>query len=75
VFKGDNNNFRDSFHPTKNLIVGKEWVSLPHAGSVLTFLRTPATFAIVFGLLGIFGARAYLPLQNKRRRRSHGHAH
>jgi signal peptidase I len=73
IFKGDNNDFRDSYRPTKSQIIGKEWVYLPHAGSVLTYLRTPMTFAIIMGLLGIFGARAYLPLQNKRRRRSHGH--
>jgi signal peptidase I len=75
VFEGDNNDFRDSYRPTKSQIIGKEWLYVPHAGSALTFIRTPTTFAIVFGLLGIFGARAYLPVQNKRRRRRHGHAH
>jgi signal peptidase I len=69
VFKGDNNNFVDSFEPTKSQIVGAEWAHLPRAGRLLTDLRVPAVTATVLALLWIlsFGrTRA-----SRRRRRRH----
>ncbi|EQD42601.1 signal peptidase I, partial [mine drainage metagenome] len=40
-FKGDNNNFTDSYHPTAAEIVGAEWVHLPGWGNLLLTLRAP----------------------------------
>jgi signal peptidase I len=71
VFKGDNNDFIDTFHPTKAEIVGKEWVYVPKAGQVLQFLRSPAAFAVIMALLGMFAASAYVPRRSRRRRRHH----
>jgi signal peptidase I len=72
VFKGDNNSFQDSYHPTKSQIVGKESEYIPNVGSVLSFLRKPFTFGLIIGLLGVIAASAYMPSQSRRRRRRHG---
>jgi signal peptidase I len=71
VFKGDNNDFMDTFHPTKAQIVGKEWIYVPSAGRILKFLRSPAPFALIMALLGMFAASAYVPRRSRRRRRHH----
>lgn len=68
VFKGDNNDFRDQYHPTKAELVGREWLYLPGAGSYLLWLRNPATFAIVIGLIALVSFR---PAGRTRRRRRH----
>jgi signal peptidase I len=75
VFKGDNNSFQDLYHPTKSQIVGKEWVYIPTAGRIFTFVRKPLAFGLIMGLLGVYGIRAYMPSQSRRRRRRHGRAH
>ena len=69
VFKGDNNEFRDHYHPTKAELVGKEWIYLPGAGRYLLWLRNPTTFAIIIGLIALLSFRA--PRRNRRRRRHH----
>ncbi|HET7386935.1 MAG TPA: S24/S26 family peptidase [Nocardioidaceae bacterium] len=69
VFKGDNNHFRDRYHPTKAELVGKEWVYWPGAGRYLKMLRNPMTFAVIVGLFTVFSVR--LPKRNRRRRRHH----
>lgn len=57
VFKGDNNNFRDLYHPTRADLVGKEWVYIPAGGRYLQWLRSPLVFALLLGLMGwIIGA-------------------
>lgn len=68
VFKGDNNDFRDQYHPTKADLVGKEWIYLPGAGRYLLWLRNPATFAIIIGLMALVSFR---PDSRSRRRRRH----
>jgi signal peptidase I len=71
VFKGDNNDFIDTFHPTRAEIVGKEWIYIPSAWRILKFLRSPAAFALIMALLGMFAASAYVPRRSRRRRRHH----
>lgn len=68
VFKGDNNDFRDRYHPTKADLVGREWVYLAGAGRYLLWLRDPMTFAVVVGLVALLSAR---PQRSSRRRRRH----
>lgn len=68
VFKGDNNDFRDRYHPTKADLVGREWVYWPGAGRYLVWLRDPMTFAVVVGLVALLSVR---PQKRSRRRRRH----
>lgn len=69
VFKGDNNDFIDSYEPTKSQIVGAEWVHLPRIGRLLTGLRIPGVAAVFLILLWIlsFGRTRV----SRRRRRRH----
>jgi signal peptidase I len=52
TFKGDNNNFVDSFHPVQSQLVGHMWVHIPAAGKFLGMLHGPRLFLIV-GLLAL----------------------
>jgi signal peptidase I len=68
-FKGDNNDFVDSYHPTKSQIVGAEWAHLPQVGRFLTDLRVPGVAAAFLALLWIFSfGRSRV---SRRRRRRH----
>lgn len=69
VFKGDNNNFVDTYEPTKSQIVGAEWVYIPRLGQLLNDLRVPAVAAGVLALLWIFSFGR--PQTSRRRRRRH----
>ncbi len=71
VFKGDNNDFRDSYHPTKAELVGKEWIYLPGLGRYLLILRDPWLFAVAVALVALVSLRS--PVRSRRKR--HGHAH
>ena len=51
TFKGDNNNFVDSFHPSQSELVGRLWVHIPAAGKVLNILHGPRLFLIVGALV------------------------
>lgn len=50
VFKGDNNNFVDSYHPTRSELIGRLWVRIPRAGTALLWLAAPPHEAFVGGL-------------------------
>jgi signal peptidase I len=41
VFKGDNNDFLDSYHPTQDQLVGRLWFHVPEVGSLFTWLHAP----------------------------------
>lgn len=69
IFQGDNNHFRDHYHPTKADLVGKEWIYWPNVGEYLKVLRRPVTFATVLGLLGFFALTGFKPNRIRRRRR------
>jgi signal peptidase I len=64
VFKGDNNTFIDSYHPTRNQLVGHMWVHAPAVGKYLVWMHGPHLFlvagiiALITLLLGAgFGSR------------------
>lgn len=73
VFKGDNNDYADSFEPTASQIVGAEWIHLPGWGNFLLTLRAPVVAAVLLGLMWLF---VFLPrsgTRRQRRRRHHAH--
>jgi signal peptidase I len=72
VFKGDNNNFTDSYHPTQSQIVGSEWLHLPGVGQIFENLRVPAVAA---GFLAVLWLLSFGPApRSRRRQRRHRHA-
>ena len=50
TFKGDNNDFIDSYRPTRSELVGTESVRVPVAGSVFTWLHEPV-HAMLIGIV------------------------
>lgn len=69
VFKGDNNDFTDPYHPTAQDLVGKKWIYLPGGGRLLLNLRTPWVGAVVLGLLGMWAFAERRPQKSRHRRR------
>lgn len=70
-FKGDNNDFVDSYHPTASEIVGAEWVHLPGWGNFILTLRAPTVTAVLLGLMWLFLFAPRLSAGSRRRRRNH----
>lgn len=71
VFKGDNNNFIDTFQPTQAQMVGAEWLHLPGVGHYVQDLRNPAVAAVLLAVLWIY---SFSPGSKSRRcRRRHRH--
>jgi signal peptidase I len=66
VFKGDNNAWLDSYHPTQDELVGRMVIRLPGVGGRIGTVRTPAGLSTIVGLgaVGVLGGR--------RRRRTRG---
>ena len=72
AFKGDNNNFVDTYEPTRAQIVGAEWLYLPGAGRYVQEIRDPFVAAIALGALWLY---SFSPRSRSRRqRRRHRHA-
>jgi signal peptidase I len=71
VFQGDNNNFRDSYHPAKADLVGKEWMYWPGGGTYLQAVRSPVSFGLIVAVLGLIAGTAFVPSTNRKRRRHH----
>ncbi len=69
IFKGINNDFVDSYEPTKSEIVGAEWIRLPGAGHILLDLRTPAVAAVGLALLWVLS----FPVSHRTRRQRRRH--
>jgi signal peptidase I len=70
VFRGDNNDFRDRYHPTRSDLVGQEWIYLPRVGDYLRLLRSPLIFGVLVFAITVLGVRQ--PRAIRRRRRHHG---
>jgi signal peptidase I len=58
ILKGDNNTWLDSYQPTSAEILGKLWLNIPQAGSVVLMLRTPGFMALIaiFMVASVFSA-------------------
>ena len=72
LFKGDNNNFTDSYEPSAGQIIGAQWFHLPGAGRWVRQLRQPAVTAVLLAALWVF---TFSPsVRSRRQRRRHRHA-
>ena len=54
VFKGDNNSWIDTYQPSFDELIGKQWIHIPSGGSILQRLRNPLTMALLAGALAGF---------------------
>lgn len=72
AFKGDNNNFVDTYQPTQSQILGAEWIHLPAAGAWLDKLRAPAVAAALLAGLWLYTFSSRSTSRRHRRRRRHG---
>lgn len=70
VFKGDNNDFTDTYHPLKSQIVGAEWLHLSGWGRWLNDIRIPFVSAALLAALWLLSFRKS-PASQRRRRRRH----
>lgn len=71
VFQGDNNPFVDTYHPRDDELVGRLWLHIPRAGSLLQTLRQPPVFAALATLvLGTALMTPASPTLRPRRRRA-----
>ncbi len=52
VLKGDNNAWTDAYHPTEAECIGKLWLQIPAAGSLIEQLRIPRNMAMLAAVLG-----------------------
>ncbi|WP_075063526.1 signal peptidase I [Ornatilinea apprima] len=52
IFKGDNNDWNDSYQPNTKEITGKLWIHIPRAGNVVEGIRRPAVMALIVGGIG-----------------------
>jgi len=52
IFKGDNNSWIDTYHPTPDELLGKLWIHLPKLGRAMAWLRLPINMSLTTGLLG-----------------------
>jgi signal peptidase I len=75
IFKGDNNDFVDTYHPTQDELIGKFWFHIPAIGQPFTKLRNRLVIA---GLVALCGLIVLLPYalgsesKGRRARRSPG---
>ncbi len=53
IFKGDNNNFVDTYHPTQSELIGKFWFHIPAIGKPFTALRDRLVIAGLVALCGL----------------------
>ncbi len=52
VFKGDNNQWIDSYQPVPSELVGKFWLHLPGAGKWVRWARLPSNMGLMAGTIG-----------------------
>ena len=63
ILKGDNNDWLDTYHPTKDEIEGTYWFVIPKAGSIIRFLRLPVNF-VLFSFVMVFIIGILFRMQN-----------
>lgn len=68
VVQGDNKDGVDPWRPQVGDVVGEVRLTMPRAGLVLLFLRTPLGFAILAGLTTLFVALTLIPRSDEEQR-------
>ena len=68
LFKGDHNDFVDFYHPSRSDLIGRLWLRVPAAGSVLLWLRKPLHVGMVGLLLGLLLVSGSSKRRGRRRR-------
>lgn len=53
IFKGDNNNFIDTFQPVQADLMGLLWIHLPGVGAIIERLRTPWLLSLLATIAGV----------------------
>lgn len=71
VLQGDNNDFLDTYRPTRGEVIGRQWLHWPGGGRWFRLVRTPMTFAVVLAVLGAVASTAFATPISRRRRRHH----
>jgi signal peptidase I len=64
VVQGDNKPHKDPWKPLPSDVVGKQWIHIPSAGTLLGVLRTPlgiATLAALFAIWIFLGSKPAVP--------------
>ncbi len=68
IFKGDHNAWEDSYHPSKEEIVGRLWWHIPKLGKTLEVLRSPWGFVILILIFGFLLFTIAMPPKKELRR-------
>ena len=68
-FKGDNNNFVDPDHPTRDRLVGALWLHVPHAYAYLSRLHSPLAIAVLVAVSLLFSLGGVTTRRRRRRKR------
>jgi len=53
TFKGDHNSWADAYQPSRADLIGKLWIYLPGAGTLVEQLRRPWHMAIIAAFMGV----------------------
>lgn len=67
-FKGDNNNWIDSYTPTKEELIGKLWIFIPKFGRIVQWLSAPSHLLLVLLLMG--GIFMIKPISDQKKRKN-----
>ena len=70
-FKGDNNDFVDPGYATRSELVGKLWVHVPEAGTVIGWLGAPLHAGLLAGMASLIVMLSGGRHPRRRKRRSH----
>ena len=68
TFKGDNNDFVDSYHPTQSELIGKFWFHIPAIGKPFSKLHNRLAIAGLVALSGLILLLPYAKSPDERRR-------
>lgn len=53
TLQGDNNTWLDSYYPTSDDIIGKQWLHIPSLGTYILQIRQPRTLLLAGALVGV----------------------
>lgn len=70
VLKGDNNDFLDDVRPAADAVEGELWLSVPHVGSAIVWVREPLHAALAVLILSFVALGGLTALVASRRRTS-----